>query len=50
VAQVKRFLVNVREERGVGCLGERQHRHIDGETAVTFLQEVKKALQAPGKL
>jgi len=26
------------------------HRHIDGETAVTFLQEVKKALQAPGKL
>jgi 2-oxoglutarate dehydrogenase E2 component (dihydrolipoamide succinyltransferase) len=26
------------------------HRHIDGETAVTFLQEVKKALQDPGKL
>jgi 2-oxoglutarate dehydrogenase E2 component (dihydrolipoamide succinyltransferase) len=26
------------------------HRHIDGETAVTFLQEVKKALQDPGIL
>ena len=26
------------------------HRHIDGETAVTFLQEVKKALQDPGNL
>lgn len=26
------------------------HRHIDGETAVTFLQEVKKALQDPEKL
>jgi pyruvate/2-oxoglutarate dehydrogenase complex dihydrolipoamide acyltransferase (E2) component len=26
------------------------HRHIDGETAVTFLQEVKKALQNPGNL
>ena len=26
------------------------HRHIDGETAVTFLQEVKKALQDPANL
>ncbi len=26
------------------------HRHIDGETAVTFLQEVKKALQDPRNL
>jgi pyruvate dehydrogenase E2 component (dihydrolipoamide acetyltransferase) len=26
------------------------HRHIDGETAVKFLQEVKKALQNPGTL
>jgi pyruvate/2-oxoglutarate dehydrogenase complex dihydrolipoamide acyltransferase (E2) component len=26
------------------------HRHIDGETAVKFLQEVKKALQTPGIL
>jgi pyruvate dehydrogenase E2 component (dihydrolipoamide acetyltransferase) len=26
------------------------HRHIDGETAVKFLQEVKEALQSPGNL
>jgi pyruvate/2-oxoglutarate dehydrogenase complex dihydrolipoamide acyltransferase (E2) component len=26
------------------------HRHIDGETAVKFLQEVKKSLQNPGNL